>query len=81
MTAQEFRNFWITNEFELMPDPDNPHKAICKGQLFDRMLAELIEHYCREQREIILRSCKFSSDGDYYFASKDEILNAKQPEL
>jgi hypothetical protein len=43
-------------------------------------LDELISNYCKEQREKVLTACKFSSDGQYYYAAKDEIVNAKEPE-
>jgi hypothetical protein len=43
-----------------------------------KQLDELISSYCKEQREKVLTACKFSSDGQYYYATKDEILNAKE---
>ena len=50
--------------------------------VFQRDLFEDFCHQiCKEQRENTLKSCKFSSDGNYYFATKDEIINSKMPGL
>ena len=39
------------------------------------------EQLCKEQLGKVLQLCKFSSDGNYYYATKEEILNAPMPEL
>jgi hypothetical protein len=73
MTAkQEKENFILHYLDDWIPEQLMPETV--------QRLNELISSYCKEQREKVLMACKFSSDGQYYYAAKDEILNAKEPE-
>ena len=38
-------------------------------------LNELCQRLREEERKKVLMGCKFSSDNNYYYATKEEILN------
>ena len=45
---QEFLNFWVKNPNELMPNPENRHKAVVTGELFMKQLDEIISEAIAE---------------------------------
>ena len=79
MTKEEFLKFWVKNPNELMPNPENRHKAVVIKDLFLKQLDEIISeaiasHEVKHEKLLIEANSVFNHVLKYYdLIDKDEI--------